>query len=116
MRKREALTKSAAALHSNIGRMDKCHSEFAEMMQNCINDLTVHRSRWLQQLQTEKEEFALEIERAVGETTRCLDQGGEPVSPLGRAMWTSSSEMFRGVFSYEVNAPDLRMLCEDWAH
>lgn len=112
--KHEALAKAAAELRSNIDRMEQCSSEFADMMHNCINYLIEYRTWWLQQLQTNKEELSLVIETAIQETTHCLDQGTEPSSALGRAMWTLQIEKLQ-VFKYTLNSPDLTTLCQNWA-
>ena len=113
-RKNEALTKVAAEFRRNIERMEQCSSEFADMVQTCINYLAEYRTWWLQQLRTDKEVLALAVETAIEETTTCLDQGVEPVSALGRAIWTLPTEELQ-VFSYTVSTPDLPTLCQSWA-
>jgi len=113
-RRNEALVKTTAELRSIVERMDQCASEFTEMMQNCINYLTEYRTQWLQQLQTDKEELVSVVETAIQEATMSLDQGVEPVSALGRAIWTLSAEELQG-FSYTVSPPDLPTLCKSWA-
>ena len=107
--------KAAAELRSNVDKMEQCSREFAETMQTCIDYLVEYRTRWLQQLQTDKEELALAIETALQEATDCLDQGVEPESALAQAMWTRPTEELQ-VFTYTVNTPDLPMLCVTWAH
>jgi len=114
-RRNEALTKAAAELRRNLDKMEQCSVEFAEMMQNCINYLTKYRTWWLQQLHTDKEELTLMVETAIQEATNYLDQGVEPGSALGRAMWTVPTEELQ-VFEYTVNTPDLPTLCPYWAH
>ena len=111
-RKRETLTRATAELRSNVDKMEQCSTEFADMMQTCINSLIEYRTWWLQQLQTSKEELALAVETAMQEVTTCLDQGVEPESALGRAMWTRPTEL--QVFKYTVSAPDLSTLCQSW--
>ena len=76
--------------------------------------LVEYRTWWLQHLQTDKEELALAIETAIQEATNCLDQGTEPGSALGRAMWTLPIEKLQ-VFTYTVSTPDMPTLCSNWA-
>ena len=114
-RKYEALTKASVELRSSVERMERCSSEFAEMMQKCIDYLTEYRSSWLRQLQTEREELALAVETAIKEATTCLSQGGEPANALAQAVWTLPTEELQ-VFRYTVNTPDLSLLCQNWAH
>ena len=114
-RKIETLTKATAELRKNVERVEKCCSEFSDMMQNCINYLTEYRNWWLQQLQIEKEGLLISIETAIEEATNCLDRGFEPVSVLGMAVWKLVPEELQ-MFSYEVSTPDMPSLCESWAH
>ena len=114
MRKYETLMKATAELRRNTDKMEQCSTDFADMMQTCINYLTEYRHWWLQQIQTSKEELALAIETAIQEATAYLDQGVEPGSALGKAMWTFSTEELQ-VFKYTVSAPDLTTLCQTWA-
>ena len=69
----------------------------------------------LQQLHTEQEELTLAIETAIQEATNCLNQSLEPVSALGKAVWTLPSEDLQE-FSYTVSTPDLPTLWQVWAH
>jgi len=114
MQKSEALAKAVAELRRNVERAEQCSTEFADLMQNCINYLSEYRTWWLQQLHTEKEELRSAIETAVQEVTTCLNQGVEPGSALAQAMWTGPIEGLE-VFRYAVSAPDLKSLCESWA-
>ena len=114
-RRYETLTKASAELRSNVAKMEQCSREFSDMMQHCINSLVEHRTQWLQQLQTNKEELSLAIETAIQEATDCLDQGVEPASALGRAMWTRPTEELQ-VFEYTVSAPDFSAMCQSWAY
>ena len=113
MRKYETLTKAATELRKNIERAEQCSIEFADLMTNCINYLTKYRTRRVQQLETEKKELALAIETAIQEASDYVDRGLEPVSALGRAVWTVPTEELQ-VFSYTVNPPDLSTLCPNW--
>lgn len=104
LRKNEALEKGAAALRSNLDRMEQCSCEFDGMIQKCIDSLTEYRSSWQAQLQVEREELDASIGAAVEETLDCLEQSTEPVNALAQALWTLPPEELQ-VFHYSITEP-----------
>lgn len=109
-RKYEGLVKCANELRKNVERIDQCNLEFFELIGKCIEYLGTYRTWWMQQMETEKERLSFAIETAVQETANCLDQGTQPVSPLGQAVWTMPPEQLI-LINYSVNTPDLETLC-----
>ena len=109
-RKYEDLLKCTSELRRNVERIDQCNLEFFELIGRCIEYLGTYRTWWMQRMQAEKEALSFAIETAVQETANCLDQGVQPVSPLGKAIWTLQPEQLVLV-SYSVNTPDLQTLC-----
>ena len=90
MNKSKALAQGAAELRRNIDKLDQFGREFVKLVQACISYLTEYQSWHMQQLQIEKDEFITAVDRAVRETSNCLDQGMEPESGLALALWTLS--------------------------
>lgn len=115
MRKSEALATAAAALRQNVKRAEQCRTAFADLTQNCIHDLTQYCREWLQHFLTEQVELTAAIEAAIQETTHCLEQGEEPESTLGQAMWSLLPEQLQ-VFNCTVGTPDVQAFCQSWAH
>jgi len=109
MRRSRAVAKGAAELHRNVELVEQCCRDFEAMLQACSSYLSEYRTWWLQRMQVEKEALAVAIDTAVRETTECLDQGTEPVSPLAQALWTLPSEDLH-IVRYSVTLPDLQAL------
>ena len=114
MRKYEALAQGAATLRKNVERIEEFSSEFDGMMKKCIDYLGEYRTWWLECLHTEREQLYEVIEAAVVETTHCLDQGVEPVSGLGLALWSLAPEELQ-VVNCTVTTPNLQDWCQTWA-
>lgn len=110
-RRSHALKETVAALRRNLDLVDQCCQEFNQMVQASIDYFTTFRSRWLSKMQTEREALTTVIEEAVVETTNCLDQGGEPVSLLGKALWTLHPDQLQ-VVHYSITFPDLKSLLQ----
>lgn len=110
----EALANAAAELRKNVERAEQFSVKFGEMMQQVVDYCVNYRSWGLQLLQTETEELRTWSEYAIEEANTCLDQGLQPASPLGHAVWTLPPEQLQ-VFTCAMNAPDIQTLCQSWA-
>jgi len=97
--------KIAAELRKNV---EQCCTEFADMLQTCIRDLTEYRTRRLERLQSEKEELLTAIETAIQETTNSLDQEVRTVGILCPEKLKELSDT--------MSVSDLQSLCPSWAH
>lgn len=113
-RRSEELAKAAAELWKNVERAEQFAVEFAEMMQNVIDHCVRYRSWKLKQLDREMRKLQTVIKSAIEEANACLDLDLQPVSTLGRAVWSLSPEQLPR-FTYTVSTLDLLTLCQSWA-
>lgn len=107
------LESTSEALQQCCQRFEQAQREIEQAFEQMLATLRKQKDMHLAELNAAKEQLTHDVESALREARRCLNEGLTPNTPLARAIWTRPLVHLQ-LFQYSVSVPDLDKLCSSW--